>query len=179
MSCGHVLCRELFHALSPLLHMLCELATSQLEALHHGVKAAHAPIPHLELPDQQHTQASDRQPSAHQSLSQPYPHSSVNLDQLSIRLSCVQAAVQVTQLARTHNHAVHKLQELMTQITKDHATIFNEAVDLACRCYAATPYPAVLKSPPPLPPHLCLRPQTQPISGEVNGASCGSTCCLL
>ena len=48
-------------------------------------------------------------------------------------LSTIQAAAHVTQPAGAHDPTVQKVQELMTKISRKHAALFNEAVDLACR----------------------------------------------
>ncbi len=127
--------------------MLCELATSQLEALHIGVQAAHQPPQHQQSQGKSLAHALERQAalgwplhSAHKALSQPYPHSSVNLTQLSTALSTIAAASQGMQktwehqqaFEQEHQTAVEKVQDLMMQTTREHATLFNDAMEAAC-----------------------------------------------
>ena len=144
-------CRELLQGLSPLLHMLCELATSQLEALHMGLEPqAEAPLPssHSSHPPGQLPEtaraatSSQRHSSAHQSLSQAFPYDSVDLSMLSTSLSTISAAAQGGMQSawghqggceQEHWAAVEKVQELVAQITKQHAGLFNDALEVACR----------------------------------------------
>lgn len=128
--------------------MMCELATSQLEALHLGVHAQHpTEQPHqlmakglAQTPGVQ-TALSRPSLSAHQALSQPYPHDSVDMAQLSTNLSTISAASDLMQCARKqhrlveeeHSVAIEALQELMVQTAKGHARLFNEALETACR----------------------------------------------
>lgn len=127
--------------------MLCDLAISQLEAVHLGIhteQQAAQPQEHKGK-DSTHT-LNRRSPSgsslsAHQALSQPYPHNSVNLTQLSATLSTISAASQGMQrwpeqhkgAEQEHHTAVEKVQGLMKQTTLEHGSLFNEALEAACR----------------------------------------------
>lgn len=127
---------------------MCELATSQLEALHLGVYAHHPTEQPARLTGKGLAQtlgvqtALSRPPlSAHQALSQPYPHDSVDMAQLSTTLSTISAASDLTPCTRKQHRvaeeeqhvAIEAWQELMVQTTKGHASLFNEALETACR----------------------------------------------
>ncbi len=127
--------------------MLCELATSQLEALHLGVYTEQQATQTQQYKGKVSTRTLNRQSfsglplSAHQALSQPYPHNSVNLTQLSAILSTISAASQGMQCwpeqhkgaEQEHHTAVEKVKGLMKQTTLEHASLFNEALEAACR----------------------------------------------
>ncbi len=127
--------------------MLCDLAISQLEALHLGVHTEQQATQTQQFKGKVHTRILNRQSpsgsplSAHQALSQPYPHNSVNLTQLSAMLSISAAASHGMQCLseqrkgaeQEHHTAVQEVQELMKETTLEHASLFNEALEAACR----------------------------------------------
>ena len=131
--------------------MLCELATSQLEALQLGIHTEQQATQTQQHKGKVSTHTLNRQSpsasslSAHQALSQPYPHNSVNLTQLSAILSTISAASQGMQcVPEQHKGAeqedyttVEKMQGLMKQTTLQHASVFNEALEAACRSVPA------------------------------------------
>ncbi len=131
--------------------MLCDLAISQLEALHLGVHTEQQATQTQQYKGKVSTHMLNRQSpsssplSAHQALSQPYPHNSVNLTQLSAILSTISAASHGMQCwpeqhkgaEQEHHTAVEEVQELMKQTTLEHASLFNEALEAACRLVSA------------------------------------------
>ena len=131
--------------------MLCDLAISQLEDLHLGVHTEQQATQTQQYKGKVSTHMLNRQSpsssplSAHQAFSQPYPHNSVNLTQLSAILSTISAASQGMQCwpeqhkgaEQEHHTAVEKVQELMKQTTLEHASLFNEALEAACRLVSA------------------------------------------
>lgn len=144
--------------------MLCEVATSQLEALHFGAHLEHHSTQlqqckgksRADTP-QTHRATDSADHSAHRALSVPYPHVSVGLTQLSTVLSTISAASQGMcsgqEVECEHHKAVERLQELMMQTTKQQPMLFNQAVEVACRYqslfsplallpFAFTPMPA-------------------------------------
>lgn len=125
-------CRGLFEVkILPLLIRLCDMATTELEALHSELTASHQPEANSPPADTLDTHTMDRQHSAQHSS--PEPLSPVNLDGLSVMLSTIQAAAQVTHPAWAHEPVVQKVQELMLKCSKEHAAVLNKAVDLGCR----------------------------------------------
>lgn len=127
------LCRDLLCSLSPLLHILCDLAISHLKALPHGVLARHKPDSQQQLTwEQCPTHVLDRQRSAHHSLSTPVPQIE-NLTQLSIILSSIQA--QDSQSVWAERMGTDHVLELKKNLAKSHIAnpLINELVDDACR----------------------------------------------
>ena len=110
--------------------MLCELATSHLKALHHGVPAGHQPDSLTEK--QPPTHALDSQHSARESLSTPVPQ---NLTRLSIMLSSIRAAMQDSQTAWAQQIGPDHILKLMKDLSKSPAVVswINELVDSASR----------------------------------------------
>lgn len=76
---------------------------------------------------------------AHDTLSVPYPHTSVNLSQLSVLLSTIMTA---SDDSRRHlrgqecRDAMQEVREVAAEVTVQHAQLFNDALGTACR-YAA------------------------------------------
>jgi hypothetical protein len=144
--------------------MLCDLAISPLEALHLGVHTKQQATQTQQYKGKVSTHTLNTQSpsgsslSAHQALSQPYPHNSVNLTQLSAILSTISSAAQGMQCLseqhkgaeQEHHTAVEKVQGLMKQTALEHASLFNEALEAACRSVTADTclFEAIL--------HLCI-----------------------
>lgn len=125
-------CREqLCHTFSPMLRLLCEWATNQLETLSKGGQAGPQPTPPLASYPAPHM--SDRQCSADQLLSESCGHEPVKLTRLSVVLSSVQAAARGGQSAWTQQTGVHQLLQLMQHITEEYGGLINMAVGEACR----------------------------------------------
>lgn len=139
------MCRQLLQALCPMLHVLCELAISRLEALHTGVQVnLSSPQPPA---SPQHAKRSNMhsntegQPCAHQALSTPYPHTSVNVTQLGILLSAILLASEGLQPQDDKEcwDAIQEVREIMMETTVPHAQLFNGALKIACR-YVCTEF---------------------------------------
>ena len=131
--------------------MLCELATSQLEALHMGMDASignsHMPPPVQHAKHSSSSSNSEGQSHAHQALSVPYPHTSVNLTHLSMLLSAVVTAsggLQSDRAEKECRDAIKGVRELMIETTTRHAQLFNTALESACRYAACVPTCVVL-----------------------------------
>lgn len=105
--------RDLLHSFSPQLQALCELASSHLRALRHGVLARHQSQPLQQLTENPHpTHAPKRQQTECVVLSTPIPQIQ-GLNQLSIILSGIQAATQDSPSAWVHQIGADHVFKLM------------------------------------------------------------------